>query len=65
MLGRPLNTTIIIDNSPTSYALQPQNAIPISSWFSDPNDTELVELIPFLERLKYVDDVTLVLGHEE
>jgi RNA polymerase II subunit A small phosphatase-like protein len=65
MLGRPLNTIIIIDNSPTSYAFQPQNAIPISSWFSNPNDTELVDLIPFLEKLNHVDDVTLVLKNEE
>ena len=40
-LGRPLDRTIIIDNSPASYLFQPQNAIPVSSWFEDKNDTLL------------------------
>ena len=40
-LGRELNRTIIIDNSPASYLFQPQNAIPCSSWFDDKNDTLL------------------------
>ncbi|KAF7457495.1 NIF-domain-containing protein [Cryptosporidium felis] len=48
-LGRPLKDIIIIDNSPISYILQPENAIPISSWFNDENDTQLLDLIPLLE----------------
>ena len=40
-LGREINRTIIIDNSPASYLFQPQNAIPCSSWFDDKNDTLL------------------------
>ena len=40
-LGRELNRTIIIDKSPASYLLQPQNAIPCSRWFDDKNDTLL------------------------
>jgi carboxy-terminal domain RNA polymerase II polypeptide A small phosphatase len=39
----------------------PSNAIPISSWFDDKNDTELLDLIPFLEDLKLVDNVISVL----
>ena len=61
MLGRDLKDIIIIDNSPASYIFHPTNAIPISTWFNDPNDTELLDLIPFLEDLKMVDDVMLVL----
>ncbi len=62
-LGRPLAETIIIDNSPTSYIFHPAHAVPISSWFSDAHDTELLDIIPFLEDLasSRVEDVTLVL----
>ncbi|CAG8549963.1 16960_t:CDS:2 [Gigaspora rosea] len=60
-LGRELRDTIIIDNSPASYIFHPTNAVPISSWFNDPHDTELLDLIPFLEDLTTVDDVMIVL----
>ncbi|KAF3399723.1 Phosphatase PSR1 [Talaromyces pinophilus] len=62
-VGRDLRETIIIDNSPTSYIFHPQHAIPISSWFSDAHDNELLDLIPVLEDLAgaQVQDVSLVL----
>ncbi|KAM0716293.1 hypothetical protein Q7P37_007738 [Cladosporium fusiforme] len=62
-VGRPLGETIIIDNSPTSYIFHPQHAVPISSWFSDAHDNELMDLIPVLEDLAttQVRDVSLVL----
>lgn len=62
-VGRDLKDTIIIDNSPTSYIFHPQHAIPISSWFSDAHDNELLDLIPVLEDLasSNVQDVSLVL----
>ncbi|KAI5850688.1 HAD-like domain-containing protein [Tricharina praecox] len=62
-LGRDLKDTIIIDNSPTSYIFHPQHAVPISSWFSDAHDNELLDLIPVLEDLSVrdVNDVSLVL----
>ncbi|KAI9706775.1 MAG: hypothetical protein M1820_004746 [Bogoriella megaspora] len=62
-VGRDLQKTIIIDNSPTSYIFHPQHAVPISSWFSDAHDNELLDLIPVLEDLAgtNVDDVSLVL----
>ncbi|KAK6894878.1 putative phosphatase PSR2 [Candida tropicalis] len=62
-VGRPLQDTIIIDNSPASYIFHPDHSIPISSWFSDSHDNELLDLIPFLEDLAkpVVDDVGLVL----
>ncbi|RDL42423.1 HAD-like protein [Venustampulla echinocandica] len=50
-VGRDLKETIIIDNSPTSYIFHPQHAVPISSWFSDAHDNELLDLIPVLEDL--------------
>lgn len=62
-VGRPLRDTIIIDNSPASYIFHPQHSIPISSWFSDTHDNELLDLLPLLEDLakSNVDDVGLVL----
>ncbi|KAF8000304.1 hypothetical protein HF325_005233 [Metschnikowia pulcherrima] len=62
-LGRPLQDLIIIDNSPASYIFHPQHSVPISSWFSDTHDNELLDLLPLLEDLAKpnVDDVSLVL----
>jgi RNA polymerase II subunit A small phosphatase-like protein len=51
-VGRHMNSVVLVDNSPTSYALQPQNALPCRSWFSDMNDSELVDrLLPLLRKL--------------
>lgn len=50
-LGRDLENVIILDNSPSSYMFHQKNAVPILSWFDDPNDTKLLELIPFFEQL--------------
>ena len=58
-LNRNIKDIIIIDNSPTSYAFNPQNGIPIKSWFEDKNDNELEKLEPFLKFLSKVDDIKL------
>ena len=60
-LGRPIESTIILDNSPASYIFHPNNAVPVSSWFNDPHDTELTDLVPFLADLGHVEDVRGVL----
>jgi RNA polymerase II subunit A small phosphatase-like protein len=60
-IGRPLGRVAIIDNSPVAYLFQPRNAIPIASWFDDPNDTELLKLIPLLRQLASVNEVYDVL----
>lgn len=52
---------IILDNSPASYIFHPNNAVPVSSWFNDPHDTELTDLVPFLADLASTDDVRGVL----
>ncbi|KAG0163236.1 hypothetical protein DFQ28_000260 [Apophysomyces sp. BC1034] len=60
-LGRDLSATLILDNSPASYIFHTSNAVPVSTWFNDPHDTELSDLVAFLEDLTEVDDVTQVL----
>jgi len=60
-LGRPIADTIILDNSPASYIFHPHNAVPVSSWFNDPHDVELTDLIPFLADLTSVPDVRGIL----
>ena len=56
-LGRPIADTIILDNSLASYIFHPNNAVPVSSWFNDPHDTELTDLCLFLANLSTTDDV--------
>ena len=56
-LGRDLKDIIIVDNSPISYALNPDNGLPILSWFDDRDDRELYHLTPILEFLADVPDV--------
>jgi Dullard-like phosphatase family protein len=55
LLGRDLTSTIIVDNSPESYFLQPENAIPIKPFFGDVHDKELYTLADFLMHLVDVD----------
>ncbi|XP_067300465.1 uncharacterized protein ctdsp1 isoform X1 [Pseudorasbora parva] len=63
-LGRDLDKVIIVDNSPASYIFHPDNAVPVASWFDDMSDTELLDLIPFFERLSKVDNVYTVLKQQ-
>nr|XP_003214992.1 PREDICTED: carboxy-terminal domain RNA polymerase II polypeptide A small phosphatase 1 [Anolis carolinensis] len=60
-LGRDLTRIIIVDNSPASYVFHPDNAVPVASWFDNMADMELLDLLPFFERLSKVDDVYTVL----
>lgn len=54
---------MILDNSPASYIFHTANAVPVSTWFNDPHDTELTDLVMFLEDLTTVDDVTMILDN--
>ena len=56
-LGRELKNVIIVDNSPMSYALNPENGIPIITWFDDKTDRELYNISSILEFLSFVPDV--------
>lgn len=60
-MGRDLKNLIIIDNSPASYIFHPQHAVPISSWFSDTHDCELLDILPLLKDLSGIDDIRMSL----
>ncbi len=57
LLNRDIKNTIIVDNSPASYKFHPENAIDCSSFFDDPNDTELWVIGKFLTTIRNCDDV--------
>jgi len=57
-----LSSVFILDNSPGAYRSYPDNAIPIKSWFSDPSDTALLNLLPVLDALRFVSDVRSILS---
>jgi TFIIF-interacting CTD phosphatase-like protein len=60
-IGRDAKDAILIDNSPDAYMLQPEQAIPVTSWYDDENDTELFDLIPVLMKLSKVPDVRIAI----
>jgi CTD small phosphatase-like protein 2 len=43
-LGRDLRKTVIVDNMPSNFQLQPDNGIFIKSWVGDVNDRVLVDM---------------------
>ena len=46
----------MVDNSPVSYLFQPENGIPITSYYSE-HDTDLKDLEEYLMKLAYLVDV--------
>lgn len=51
LLGRNLESVIMIDNARISYKFQPKNGIECTPFIDDFSDTELWKLIPFLEHV--------------
>lgn len=56
-----LSSVVILDNSPGAYKGFPENAVPIKSWFDDPFDTALLNVLPFFDALRFCNDVRNVL----
>ncbi|KAH6934712.1 hypothetical protein HPB50_027423 [Hyalomma asiaticum] len=61
-ITQDLSSIFILDNSPGAYRSYPDNAIPIKSWFSDPRDMALLNLLPVLDALRFTSDVRSVLS---
>ena len=62
LVDEDLSRVCLLDNSAASFALYPDNAIPIESWREGASDEGLLELLPFLDALRFVDDVRSVLS---
>ncbi|QPG74842.1 hypothetical protein FOA43_002178 [Brettanomyces nanus] len=57
-----LSKIIIVDNSPISYSYHRDNGIMIEGWINDPDDFELMTLLPLLNGLRFTSDVRAILG---
>lgn len=57
-----LSRVCLVDNSPASFLMHPDNGIPIESWTQDKSDTSLLDLLPFLDALRFADDVRSILS---
>ncbi|RKO86745.1 NLI interacting factor, partial [Blyttiomyces helicus] len=57
-----LSQVCLVDNSPISYAMNQDNGIPIEGWVSDPADEALLDLLPFLDALRFTEDVRSLLA---
>ncbi|KAL6614781.1 hypothetical protein ACP70R_037051 [Stipagrostis hirtigluma subsp. patula] len=64
VIGVDLAKVAIIDNTPQVFQLQVNNGIPIDSWYNDPLDEALPQLIPFLETLAVADDVRPIIAQK-
>jgi len=63
LIGQDLATTIIVDNSPIAYSHNKENALPIDNWMGDnPQDDALLNLLPFLNGLRFTSDVRSILS---
>ncbi|KAK8806159.1 hypothetical protein WA171_007244 [Blastocystis sp. BT1] len=60
-LNRDLATTVILDNSPYTFAYHVDNGAPIDSWYCDKNDKKLYQYLPLLKLLSREDDVRVSL----
>jgi TFIIF-interacting CTD phosphatase-like protein len=57
VLGRDMKDTILIDNSPTSYMLQPECGLPILSWYDDMQDHVLIDYLPLLIEMSKINEI--------
>lgn len=63
-MGRDMRSMILVDNSPHSYAFQPDNAVPIGTFIDDPSDQELLECLDTLLAVEFAPDVRPTIAAE-
>jgi len=63
-LGRDLKKTIIVDNSPQVFAFQIYNGVPITSWYDNKEDDELMRLTALLMEIRNEPDLRVNLNKE-
>lgn len=63
LLGREMQSVVMIDNSKTSYKFQPKNGIECTPFIDNFEDRELLEMSPFLEYLSKKPVVVLQRFH--
>lgn len=60
LIGRQLRSTLIVDNSKSSFLFQPQCGIPCTNFIDDKSDRELYALADWLEKVADAEDMTQV-----
>lgn len=56
-LGRDLRKCVLVDNNPFALLATPDNAMPIQSFYDDPEDNELEKALQLLLEMSQLDDV--------
>jgi len=64
VLGRDLSRTVLVDNNNVCFLPQPENGVPIESFYDDEHDDELPRIAALLTRLAEEDDVRPTLARE-
>jgi CTD small phosphatase-like protein 2 len=57
-----MSRIVLVDNNPVSFLFQPENGIPVTSFYDDAADTEFESVLNVLRSLQSVDDVREPLG---
>ncbi|GAB2287544.1 hypothetical protein Dimus_021919 [Dionaea muscipula] len=64
-MGRDLRRMVIVDDNPCSYALQPENGIPVRPFVDDVRDGELWRLMEVFEGFDRVEDLREAINGDE
>mgnify|MGYP003578265523 CR=1 FL=1 len=51
---------MLVDNAPENFRLQQENGLEIISWYNDPYDTELLDMMPFLKGNNFLFSIKLM-----